>query len=270
VFVVRIKGIHINVSVVNITRSHLLLVLLISSPSMAIALHLDSLRDSSVIANVPKKSQIKFTTRLHSLGVFGYGGMIANSSPSFDVNINYSRKQLGVFAFKAIDFFDSQSSYNFMLVVLYRHFHVTRRITFTPQFGFLMEQCKTFADEGSDGVIFLITSYKINNEVTLEHCARLSNTIRETEFFDWLNRFRFLYTHDHIDFSTTVWHNNNVFDNTRHTSFGLSIAYARIPISKSVQLGTSLTAIKMVTNTDKEELQTGSGLSFSIFATLVR
>ena len=253
----------------KVARSPLLLVLLVSGSLQIVACPVDSLTDSSKTQNATLKSQIKINARLQSLGVFGYGGMIANTNPGFDVSLNYSRKHWGLFVFKAFDLYDGRSPYNFMLAMVNKPFHLSRQLTFTPNFGFVVEQCRSIADKDSDGVVFLITSYKLNHEVTFEHCARFSNTVLETQYFDWLNRFKLSYLKNHIDLSVTTWHNNNIFDDTKHTSVGGSVGYGKIPIAKHLQLSTMITAIKMVANTDKEELHAGSGISFSVFVTFL-
>lgn len=196
--------------------------------------------------------------------------MIANTNPGFDVNANYSRKHWGVFALKAFDLYDGSSPYNFMLAMAYKPFHLSKQLTFTPNVGFVIEQCHSIADKDSDGVVFLITTYKLNRAVTFEHCARFSNTVFETQFFDWLNRFKLSYSNHHVDLSAIAWHDNNVFDDSKHTSLGLSVGYGKIPITKNLQFHTAITAIKMVADTDPEELHTGSGISFSVFLTFVR
>jgi hypothetical protein len=227
----------------------------------------DSLKDSIHSEKITRKNY-KITARIHSLGVFGYGGMIANKNPSFDLNFTFNKKHWGFFLFKAVDLYDLHSDYNFSLVMVNKPFHLTPKFTFTPYTGFVIEQTEKICGADSDGMVFLISSYKSNAGITLEHCARFSNTVFETEFFDWLNRFRILYSYQHVDVAATAWHNNNVFDHDKHTSFGFSVTYSRIKVSDHLVLSSSLTAIKMTANTDAEELAVGSGLSLTIAAAL--
>jgi hypothetical protein len=228
---------------------------------------MDSLRDTLHSQNNTSRNY-KVTARIHSLGVFGYGGMIANENPSFDLNFTLNKKHWGCFLFKAVDLYDLHSDYNFSLAMVNKPFHVTRQFTFTPHVGFVIEQTEKICGADSDGMVFLITSYKSDGGISFEHCARFSNTFFQTEFFDWLNRFRILYSYHHVDLAATAWHNNNMFDQDKHTSFGFSVAYSRIKVSEHVVLSSSLTAIKMTANTNPEELTVASGLSLTIAAAL--
>jgi hypothetical protein len=225
----------------------------------------DSLTDTIHLQKRAARSY-RVTARIHSVGVFGYGGMIANENPSFDLNFTYAGKHWGGFFLKAIDLYDLHSGYNFSLAMVNKPFHLSRQFSFTPYAGFVIEQTEKICGADSDGMVFLITSFKSNGGITIEHCARFSNTFFETEFFDWLNRLRILYSYRHVDMSATAWHNNNVFDHNKHTSFGFSVAYSRIKVSDHVTLSSSLTAIKMTANTNAEELAQASGLSLSIAA----
>jgi hypothetical protein len=228
----------------------------------------DSLIDSTQAAIRKKRSSLKVTTRVQSLGVFNYGGLIANENPVFDVNFTYDRKRWGCMIFKALDIYDAHSSYNFTLAVAYKNIHVSKRITFTPYGGFVLEQERKVADPGSDGVVFLITSCKVAEHVTLEHCARFSNTVINTKEFDWLNRFKALYTREHLDISASAWRNNRVFEKTTYTTLGMSIGYSRVKIAEHVKLNTTLSALMVASMPGEDQSDNRSGLIFTIGATI--
>jgi hypothetical protein len=236
-----------------------------SSPLFIKASVEDSLSDSLHAQKHLAKSY-KVTARIHSLGVFGYGGMIANDNPAFDVNFTYSGKHWGFFVFKAFDLRDVHSPYNFSLVMVNKPFRINTHFTFTPYAGFVIEQTEKLIGHESDGMVFLITSYKTHRGFTFEHCARFSNTFFATEDFDWLNRFKVIYSYRHLEASASAWHNNTLFDHDKHTSAGISLGYSKIKIAKHVFISSSITGIKMTANTDEHELTTGSGLSFMIAA----
>jgi hypothetical protein len=210
---------------------------------------------------------LKLTTRVHSLGVFSYGGMIANENPSFDVNITYERKQWGSFLFKAVDLYDVHSHYNFTLALAYCRIRPSQNISITPYAGFIAEQRKSIVDHDSDGMIILVTAFKLDEKFTLEHCGRFSNTFFKTEWFDWLNRLRLLYSKEHIDVVISAWHNNKLFDHSTHTSFGFTAGYGRIKISEKILLSTGITGIMMTENSDEKDLAAMNGLALTIAAT---
>ena len=210
----------------------------------------------------------RLTARIHSLGVFAYGGMIANSNPSFDINITYNRKHYSLLFLKGLDLYDLHSSYNFTLLMANIPCRITKSIAFVPCAGFVVDQTESIIGKDSDGVIFLITTWKRPNGITFEHCGRFSNICFRTQYFDWLNRFRVSYTYHHFDMVASLWHNNNVFDRSKHTSVGISLSYNRVKVSEYVSLSTALTAIKMTACTDSEALSTASGIALTIAATL--
>lgn len=191
----------------------------------------------------PKRSNMRFTGRVHSLGLFGYAGQIANENPSADVTFTYDRKHWGVMVIKAADVYDLHSFYNFALGLLYSNVRLTPNLTLTPYGGFALEQNHQFAGHGSDAMGLLITTYRLDKTFSIEHCARFSGFVIDPRFFDWLNRLKFTYSREHIDLAITGWHNNNVFDKTWYTTVGFNAAYSRIRISEKVTMSSGLTAL---------------------------
>jgi hypothetical protein len=235
------------------------------TPGELNATQLDSLKDSTQNVKQGHHSNIRLTTRLHTRGIFGYGGMIANENPAFDLTVNYERKSWGCLFLKAIDLRDLQSPYDFSLALLYKNFHAGPRIIFTPFAGFVIEQRHHFIDHDSDGMIILLTSFKVTPKITLEHCGRFSNTFFETQYFDWLNRVRLLYSHKHLDLTASGWHNNRIFDDSGYTTLGLSAAYSRIRLSERVKLSAMVTGMVVAKNADAEPIP--NGLVLTIAAT---
>jgi hypothetical protein len=226
----------------------------------------DSLTDSSLAAKKKKHAAVKVTTRLQSLGIFNYGGLIANDNPVADINFTYDRKAWGVMIFKAFDLYKSQSEYNFTLAAAYKIFHVSKQLTITPYVGAVLEQQRRIADPGSDGIVILVSAFKLNPHLTLEHCARFSNTMVETQNFDWLNRLRLLYSKNHIDVTASAWRDNKVFDQSAYTTVGLTAAYSRIAVTDHLKLGTSVTGLWVASMSDESEKR--NGIVFTIAATM--
>jgi hypothetical protein len=203
---------------------------------------------------------------VHSMGIFGYGGVIANDNPSVDIALTYDRKAWGCLLLKAADIYDLHSHYNFSLALLYKHIRPMKKLTITPYAGFAIGQRTSLCDNETDGMIILVTSLKLNKNFTLEHCGRFSNTFLKTEYFDWLNRLKVLYSHNHIDFTATGWHNNNVFEKSSYSTIGFSAGYSRIKISERVLLSTTLTAM-VITHTSWEKSESDkNGLVFTVAA----
>lgn len=250
------------------SKWHLVLLITSTQSAFASTLPIDSLKDSVQVVSASRPYNLKLTTRVHSLGIFGYAGRIANTNPTFDISVSYDRKKWGCMFLKAVDLYDSHSPYHFSLALVYKKFKFGNRITTTPYAGFVMEQRWHFIDHDSDGMILLITSMRLSPKLVVEHCSRFSNTFLETEYFDWLNRFRFLYTHDHWDLTLSGWHNNKVFDRSTYTTVGFSAAYSRIHLSENVQLSTILSGLMVADCSNEVDRAAQKGLMFTIAATV--
>jgi hypothetical protein len=251
----------------RLTLIPLLATVLITASPEVVANEYDSVGDSTVAAR-KKISHARITARIQSLGIFNYGGLVANSNPVFDVNFTYDRKTWGCMLFKAFDLYDAHSPYNFTLATVYKNIHISKQLTFTPFAGFVLEQERKIADPGSDGVVFLITSWKAAPHFTIEHCARFSNTIVDRQQFDWLNRFRASYSREHFDLSASAWRNNKVFDNNTYTTLGMSVGYNRVKISEHVKLNTSLSAIVVASMLPEDDEWSRNGLVFTFGVTV--
>ena len=209
-------------------------------------------------------SHIKSLARLHTKGMFTYGGRISSDNPAFDINLTYERKNWGLLIYKAIDLQDHTTANNFGLAVINKNFKLGKRFTFTPNIGVLFEQAYSVADRGTDVAVITLTSYKINSNLSMDHTALFGNLIIDPEFRDWVNRFRFLYTTKHVDMTYMLWHNNHIFDEFEYVSTGLTIAYNRIRLSDQFFLGTSVTGISMLESSDQQSNPKISRLVFTI------
>ena len=157
----------------------------------------DSLTDTVQKAAMIRSSPMKITVRLHSLGVFNYAGIIANENPSMDLILNYDRKSWGYIIVKAVDLYDIHSAYDFTLGLAYLNLRIGDRVSIRPYAGVVLDQTQKIAGRGSDGMCIITTTFKIDKHFSVEHGARLSNVVVETESFDWLNRFRLIYSKVH-------------------------------------------------------------------------
>lgn len=213
-----------------------------------------------------RRSGIKFTTRLHSAGLFMYGGRIASDNPAIDFNFTYERKQWGYMLFKAFDLYDLHSDNNFTLTLLYRYLHLGKRLTVTPYAGFAIEQIHSICDQGSDVVVILNTTLQLTDNLKLDNTMLLSNLVLENEFTDWVNRYRLLFSDRHLDATLFLWHNNHIFDNSDYYSWGLNASYSRIKVSERVSLSTGVTGLLMAQTSDEQRFPRKSGLVFTIAA----
>ena len=228
--------------------------------------------NAQTVDSTLKKSnfKIKSTARLHSKGMFSYGGRICTDNPAFDINFVYERKSWSFFAFKAVDLIDQQSPNNFMLAVFYKNFRFTKQLTFTPHIGAFLEQQHEFAGHGSDVALIGITAFKFNSHFTVDHTMLFGNFIVEKEMRDWVNRFRLLYTSRHLDITTTFWHNNHVFDEGDYASGAITVAYNRIKLSESFNLNFSITDLMMARSSDEESIPKCNKVVFSVAVQFVK
>jgi hypothetical protein len=97
-----------------------------------------------------KMSQLHFriTPRIHTKGLFTYGGQVGTDNPSFESTFTFEYKQWGLLIYKGVDLVDHTTDYNFSLIALFRSFKLSGRITFTPYVGTILEQSEHFADTG--------------------------------------------------------------------------------------------------------------------------
>ena len=203
---------------------------------------------------VEHKSQIKATARLHTRGMFFYGGRISTDNPAFDINFTYNRPKWGFLFYKAIDLKDHTSANNFTLALLNKNFKLSNRLTFTPQLGVFLEQQNSLSDVGSDILGVALLSYKVNEHFTVDYSALLANLVMETELMDWVNRSRILFVSKHIDVAATFWHNNHVLDEQDHMSGSLSVIYNRIRLSEKFNLGIGVTEFAILKTSNEEAL----------------
>lgn len=244
----------------------LLFTLIINTSSLLLA---ESSRDSAQQVS-SKKWSFKSTARVHSKGMFAYGGRIASKNAAFDINFMYSKKQWGFLAFKAFDLGDRTSPNNFTLAVFFRNFNISPRITITPYVGAFLEQQHHMAGHGSDVAIINVTTFKINSKFSVDHTLLLANMVVESALSDCVNRMRLLYSHKHMDVITTVWHNNQLFDQADYTSSSVQIAYSRIRLSDSLAMSVAFTELSMWQSSNEQAVAKDHQCLLSVALQLVR
>jgi hypothetical protein len=222
--------------------------------------------DSTIVKKKESPLHFRLTTRLHSKGMFMYGGQLGTDNPTFDVNFTLEYKKWGLLIFKGIDLQDHTSDYNFALLSVFRNFKISEKITFTPYVGTFLEQPHHFADEGSDAVCILITSFKLRPHLTFEHMALFGNLVFEPSETDWVNRFRISYTNKHLDVITSVWHNNSVFDHSSYVTSALNVAYSRMKVAKQIFLSVGVTGMTTLHTSDEEENPSKDRVMFTLAA----
>ena len=234
----------------NFRRALVIFVVLLNSLPL-FSLNPNTLQDSTKKA---ANHVFKSTARLHSQGMFSYGGRIGSTHSAFDIQIVYERKAWGFSCFKAVDLVDHTSPNNFALAVFYKNFKLTNRFTITPHAGAFLEQPHSFAGHGSDAAFILISAFKVNPRFTIDHAALVGNLIIEPELTDWVNRIRFLYSIGHIDLTAAAWHNNRAFDRLDYTSCAFSLAINRLKLSDEFNIGFSVTDMALVQSSNTEAL----------------
>lgn len=200
----------------------------------------------SAMREKEKAWSFKSKARLHTRGMFAYGGRVASKHPAIDINLSYNRKQWGFLVFKATDMMDRTSANNFSLAVFYKNFKLGKQLTITPHLGAFLEQPHHFAGHGSDVAIINITTFKLNSHLSVEHTTLFGNMLIEPSYRDWVNRFRLLFTHKHLDIIAALWHNNQVFDQADYLSSGLQVMYSRIKLSDDFNLSVGVTELSVL------------------------
>ena len=233
------------------THPILILFFILNGASIAYG-DLPVLEDSVAAEKKPTQVHFRITPRIHTKGLFTYGGQVGTDNPSFDINFTLEYKQWGVLVYKGVDLVDHTTDYNFSLIAVFRNFKLTDRLTFTPFVGTILEQSEHFADTGSDAACILITSYKLIPGLTVEHMGMFGNLVFEPTHMDWVNRFRLSYSGKHLDVITSLWHNNNVFDESTYVTGGLNIAYSRMKVAKHLFLSTGVTGLVTFHDSDAE------------------
>ncbi len=246
-------------------RLLLLLLIGILSSTSATA----QLSDSTEAKKEKKSVHWRLTARLHSQAIFNYGGRLATENPSADLNFILEKNNWGLFVFKGMDLYDHNTFYNFSLISVFRNFKLSKQITFTPYVGSFLEQEQGVADRGSDLVVILITSAKLNSQFTFEHMSLFGNLVLEPEERDWVNRFRLTYSHRHWDVVSTAWWNNNVFDHSNYVTNGISVTYGRIKARKNLFLSIGASGLYMVHTSNEKINPSKNALLVTVSAQLV-
>lgn len=199
----------------------------------------------------PPSAHWRLIGRLHSKGIFMFGGRVGSDNPTFDINFTYERKTWGLMFFKGQDFYDHSTFYNFALAALFKNIKINNRLTITPYLGTFLEQANSIADKGSDAVVIVTTTYRINPKLTLEEMSLFGNLIIEPEESDWVNRVRLMYAAKHLDLIPSLWHNNKVLDHSSYWSAGLNVAYSRIVVAEHLNLSAGITGLVVLQTSDE-------------------
>ena len=238
----------------------ILLLLLLGQVSLAST---DSVNNESGKKAKEKAAHLRLTSRLHSKGMFFYSGRIITKNPVTDINFVYERKQWGFLFFKAIDLVDRNTDINFSLAVLYKNFKLGNRVTITPNVGFILEQKKSVADQGSDAVTIVNTAIKLNRNFTFDNSAIFGNLFITNEY-NWTNRFRLLFSEKHVDATAYFWHNNKLFDGTGYASTGMTVSYSRMKLSEHLSASTGISGLLMLNSNDQEDFPMRNGIVFTL------
>jgi hypothetical protein len=212
------------------------------------------------------RSKSTLTVRVHNAGYFAFTTRIISTNPALDFFYTYDRKTWGFMSFKAFDLYDHNTSNNFMLIMLRKSFKLTNRLTVTPHIGGILEQSSSVADKGSDISSIIITSYRISNNLTIDHTAILGNLVIEPSSRDWFNRFRILYTKKHWDVTIQACHNNKMIDhdNSEYFSTAASLFYSRIKVSDHFAFNVGATGVGMLCTNTPSEYAKQNGVFFTV------
>ncbi len=223
-------------------------------------------KDSLHLVKKERHSKSTLNVRLHNKGQFMFSGRIISPNPAIDFFYQYDRKQWGAVFFKAFDLYDHTTSNNFALAMVRKNFHVGRRLTITPQAGFIFEQSHSLADKGTDLAAFVINNYKVSNNFSVEYTLVFFNLALVPEERDWVNRLRLLYSKNHWDVTLSCWHNNKVmdYDNSVYFSSGASVFYSRMKVSDHLLLSAGVSALVMAYTTTPSEYPKNNGVFFTV------
>jgi hypothetical protein len=239
-----------------------LMFLLLSTSSFA-------LTDSTKTKKSQPSAHWRLIARLHSQGIFTYGGRLGSENPTFDVNFTYDRKKWGFLVFKGLDLQDHNTFYNFGFIAVYKNFKLSKKVTFTPQVSSFLEESNSIADKGSDLAAILITSIKLNPQWTVEHMSLATNLLIDPEERDWVNRLRLTYTGKHLDVVSSVWWNNQVFDHSYFYSTALNVAYSRVKVREHFFLSFGVTGLLMLHTSNAETNPNKNGLMVTLAAQVI-
>lgn len=243
---------------------YIVAILLISLPCFG----LQDPTDSAASVAKQKNFTTTLTVRSHSMGFFSFMGRLATDNPAVDFYFNYTHKSnWGFQVFKAVDIYDRHSPNNFALGVIFHHFNVHPKLTITPYAGVVLDQAHSLADRGSDISSMVSSVYKFSPHFAIEHLALFPNLVLERGHADWVNRFRFMYTYQHLDVTGWTWLNNRVFDENTYQSAGLSVYYSRIPVAGKLKLSTGITGLVMLQTSNANSCPKKNGLLLTVAAT---
>jgi hypothetical protein len=231
--------------------------------AIALALHFHlaaHMMPGDSVKVTPRKSNMRLTSRLHNVGLFNFSGRMASNNPAFDMNFNYDRTKWSAFVFSAVDLVDRHSDNNFTLALVYKRFQLGKKLTITPNVGFVIEG---FGHAIGDRLI-VITSYRMTQRLTVDNTAIFANIIEGSDH-DWVNRWRFMYAATkHVDVTFSLWHNNKVIDHAGYLSTGLNIFYNRIKFSKSLSGSVGVSSLVMAETSDESQCPKKNGLMLTM------
>jgi len=237
----------------------LLLLVLLSTGSHAIAETVDS-----VAVAKQRHSHWRLTGRLHSKGMFMFGGHMGSENPTVDINFTYERKRWGLLFFKGQDLYDHTTFYNFSMLAFFKNIRISDRITLKPYLGTFLSQANSVADQGSDAAGIVILAWKLSPAVSLEGMSMFGNLVVQPSSSDWVNRLKLTYSRKHIEIVPSLWHNNQVLDKSSFWSAAMNIAYSRIAVSEHLLASVGLTGLAVLQSTDETLNPKNNGLMVTL------
>jgi hypothetical protein len=236
--------------------------------AIALTLHFhfaeSALPGDSVKTTQSRKSNMRLTSRVHNVGLFNFSGRMASTNPALDANFNYDRKAWSAMVFTAVDLYDRRSDNNFTLALLYKRFQLGKRLSITPNVGFVIEG---FGDAIGDRLI-VITSYRLTQRLIVDNTSIIANII-EGRDHDWVNRWRFMYAATkHVDVTFSLWHNNKIIDRADYLSTGLNVFYNRIRLSKNTLGSVGVSGLVMAETSDEIACPKKNGLMLTLAVTV--
>jgi hypothetical protein len=211
-----------------------------------------------------RKPPIKVTTRMHSMGLFSYGGRMVSPNHVMDLHVVYKRRTWGFQLFKGFDLKDRHTPINFTLAAVNRAFQLGTNLTITPHVGVVLEQFESFADHGSDAMVILTTAWRCRPRLTLEHTAMMANLVVVPELMDWVNRLRLVYSNGNLDVTLFAWHNNRAFDAIEYSSVGVSFFFSRLPLAGTFTLQSGITGLYMPQASEERILIGANGVFLTL------
>jgi hypothetical protein len=200
--------------------------------------------------------------RFNTLSMTPVSGNIISKNVNADISVACITNKLIATLQSGIDFEDTESEMNFLLMNVRYKIRLTRVLSISPFLAFYSEHKQRFIDEGSDanGGVFLTFEH---SNFTLEGFVLIVRLTHERQMKEAFNRLEVKWKLRTMTLSGFVFHNTQYFDSDERICLGFRIMLPEIILYRGLRARTDITSSFKVYETPETSSLSGVFLSLA-------